>query len=174
MYKKELLQKNQPNRTHQWIKTKILLSNKQLILKIKFTKVKKHVIIAITDFTKVEISMIFSFSKELYPKYVLLKSAYNFTDRAYIHLDESEDYYIVNIDFKEDAVSFNPREFENEMLTQAVRYVVAERTKSIRKLVTARAMASTIINAEPEGEPDNVEDVDMDDILKDWFENEDC
>ncbi len=31
--------------------------------------------------------MIFHFLKELYPKTALLKAAYSFTDRAYIHLE---------------------------------------------------------------------------------------
>ena len=58
------------------------------------------------------------FNKNFYPKTVLIKSAYNFTDKAYIHLDEIGDYYIVNIDFK-DGNAFTYLDFENEMLKAA-------------------------------------------------------
>ncbi len=112
------------------------------------------------------------FNKNFYPKTVLIKSAYNFTDKAYIHLDEIGDYYIVNIDFK-DGNAFNYLDFENEMLCQAARYEVYRQTKDLRKLTVARALASTVINNMEESETveDDIEaDVDIDSVLKDWFE----
>ena len=57
--------------------------------------------------------MIFHFSKELYPKTALLKAAYSFTDRAYIHLDVNETEYIVDISIKPDEKEFSLKEFEN-------------------------------------------------------------
>lgn len=44
-----------------------------------------------------EVIMILSFSKEIYLKSVLLKAAFTFTDRSYIHLDAENDRYIVKI-----------------------------------------------------------------------------
>ena len=33
------------------------------------------------------------YNKELYSKIALIKAAYNFTDRAYVHLDADKKYY---------------------------------------------------------------------------------
>ena len=116
--------------------------------------------------------MALKFSKEIYPKYVLLKSAYNFTDKAYIHIDSDEKYYIVVINVKEEAEAFDARDFENEMLTQAARFAVSKRTKNIRELITARAMASTLVGEKIDDETEDEENTDIDGVLKDWFENE--
>lgn len=50
-----------------------------------------------------------SYNKKLYSKAVLLKSAYHFTDQYYIHLDEDEKYYIVDVRAK---VGIYFREFQ--------------------------------------------------------------
>lgn len=112
------------------------------------------------------------FSKQLYPKYALIKSAYNFTDVAYIHIDCDEDYYIVDIRSKKNELPVQEGDFENEMLSQSARYVVFQKTKNIRELITARAMASTLIGEMDPSNDDSEENFDMDDVLKDWFENE--
>lgn len=114
--------------------------------------------------------MEFRFSKKIYSKSVLLKSAYNFTDKAYLHLDEDGNNYMVNIIFKDKCV-FNYHDFENEMLAQAVRNAVYEQTKDIRRLTVARALASTVIEKTPDCETDeNDSNIDINDILTDWFE----
>lgn len=113
--------------------------------------------------------MTLKFSKEIYPKYVLLKSAYNFTDKAYIHIDSDEKYYIVVINAKEEAEAFDVRDFENEMLTQAARFAVSKRAKNIRELITAR---STLVGDRIDDETEDEENTDIDGVLKDWFENE--
>lgn len=115
--------------------------------------------------------MEFRFSKNIYPKNALIKSAYSFTDRAYLHLDEDEDEndYIVSIVFKNDC-TFDYHEFENEMLAQTVRYEIYRQTKDIRKLTVARALASTIIDELPDDEMLEENDIDMNNILTDWFD----
>lgn len=112
--------------------------------------------------------MRFEFSKNLYPKEVLIKSAYVFTDRAYIHLDENDKYYLVDIEYKENN-NFDYNEFKNEMLTQAARMEIYRKTKDIRKLTIARAYASTVIDELPDDDSED-EHFDMDSILNDWFE----
>lgn len=112
--------------------------------------------------------MEFKFNKSFYPKSVLIKSAYSFTDRAYLHLDEDEQYYIVDITFK-DGNEFDFKEFKNEMLCQSARYEVYKQTKELRKLTVARALASTVISKLPE-ENIEYEDIDIDSVLKDWFD----
>ncbi len=117
--------------------------------------------------------MRFHFSKKLYPKIALLKSAYAFTDRAYLHLDQTDEEYTVDIVLKE-GVYFDYHEFENEMLDQAVRYEIYLQTKEIRQLTVARALASTVI--EESSNQDNVPEeagLEMESILQDWFERND-
>lgn len=111
------------------------------------------------------------FSKEMYPKIALIKSAYTFTDRAYIHLDANEQYYIVNITPKQGCALVTEDEFKNEMLCQCVRHEVYRQTKTVRELLIARAMASTVIEqfvSDDEIQQKPVEDENQ--ILKDWFE----
>ena len=115
--------------------------------------------------------MTIQYQEDLYPKEVLIKAAYRFIDKAYIHIDKSNGYYIVSITPKEDSCPFSEGDFDNEMLSQAARYVISIRTKNIREITLARAMASTII--EEDIQHDETEDIsDVDSILKDWFENE--
>lgn len=112
--------------------------------------------------------MRFSFKKELYPKTVLLKAAFNFTDKAYIHLDCDEENYYTEITLK-NGCAITEQDFLNEMLIQATRYQIAKDTKTIRELIYARAMASTILESEHEGSIDDSEP-DMTEILRDWFD----
>lgn len=113
-----------------------------------------------------------SFAKEMYPKIALLKAAYFFSDRAYIHLDANDKYYLVNLSVKPGCSEISENEFVNEMLCQCVRHEVYEQTKSIRELLTARAMASTMI--EQPGvflqTPAPGLAYDEKEILTDWFE----
>lgn len=113
--------------------------------------------------------MIFTFSKELYPKSALIKCAYRFTDRAFVHLDANETEYIVTLTLKEGA-ALDEREFENEMLAQTARYEIYRQTKDIRRLTVARALASTVVEEVAPSEPEEEETVDLDNVLKDWFE----
>lgn len=116
--------------------------------------------------------MEFRFLKSIYPKSALIKSAYGFTDKAYLHLDEDEKEYIVNIVFK-DGCKFNYHEFENEMLAQTVRYEVYKQTKDIRKLTVARALASTVIEDSFDADTTEESDIDINQILTDWFDKND-
>lgn len=110
------------------------------------------------------------FKRELYPKTALLKAAYNFTDRAYIHLDADEEYFIVTLENKSDSDPVSEKEFINEMLTQSVRHEVYLQTKNIRELLLARSMAtSVVVNDEMPPEPQE-DTFNENEILKDWFE----
>ena len=116
--------------------------------------------------------MEFRFLRELYPKSVLLKSAYQFTDRAYIHLDANESHYIVSIEYK-DHPSFDYKDFENEMLTQSVRHEVFCQTKELRMLTVARALSSTLLenNAAADAANESTEEeIEDDSFLNSWFD----
>lgn len=115
------------------------------------------------------------FSKELYPKVALIKAAYNYTDRAYLHLDADDKYYYVSIESKKSGEEIKEEEFINEMLTQSVRHEVYSQTKNIRELLLARAMATSVIMNEQAEKTDEFNDNDFseNDILKDWFTDND-
>ena len=110
------------------------------------------------------------FRKELYSKTALIKAAYNFTDAAYLHLDADDQYYYVDIEFKDSKTAFSEQDFINEMLTQSVRHEVYQQTKNIRELLLARAMATSVIVDENLVDDEVSDDVFIEDeILKDWF-----
>lgn len=109
---------------------------------------------------------------DLYPKEVLIKAAYTFLDRAYMHLDKRAGKYIVEITLKDDSEEISKEEFDEEMLIQTARYVVAAKTNDIRKMTLARAFASTLIDNETADEECSEDITATEDILKDWFENE--
>lgn len=115
-----------------------------------------------------------SFSKEMYPKIALIKAAYAFTDRAYMHLDADQKYFYVHITPKNESFTDIDQHFENEMLCQCVRHEIYLQTKGIRELLTARAMASTVLEV-PEADQSRVISgtAQENEILKDWFKNND-
>lgn len=114
--------------------------------------------------------MLFQFSKDLYSKSSVLKAAYHYTDKAFVHLDARDGYYIVNLEMKQsDDDRIEEKEFQNELLAQEVRLDVRNKTKNIRELVLARALSSTMINNQPSEKPEvSVENIE--DITRDWFE----
>ena len=85
------------------------------------------------------------FSKEMYPKIALIKSAYTFTDRAYVHLDADDGYYYVDLREKPGYTSIDENEFVNEMMCQCARHEIYQQTKALREMLVARAIASTVI-----------------------------
>lgn len=112
--------------------------------------------------------MLLKYNRNLYSKEALIKAAFNFTDRAYIHLSQNEDDYIVDFDAKKGS-AVSEKEFDNEMIFQTIRYKVYLETADIRKIMVARAMASTIIDDEEfKPQPNSI---NADKILTDWFEN---
>ena len=111
------------------------------------------------------------FKKELYPKIALIKAAYNFIDKAYVHLDADEIYYYVSVERKTQESEIDEKSFINEMLAQSVRHEVYKETKNIRELLMARAMATSLVTDENMIEANEVSDeFSENEILKDWFE----
>ncbi len=112
-----------------------------------------------------------SYNKKLYSKAVLLKSAYHFTDQYYIHLDEDEKYYIVDVRAKVGNILENFNDlFNNEMLAQATREIVNKETYEIRQLMLGRAFSSTIIEENSINESN--ESFEDDSLFKAWSDNE--
>lgn len=119
----------------------------------------------------------FKVNKKLFPSEALLKAAYSFLDSVYIHFEEDDSSWHVKMEPKGQAELPGEigKRFENELLAQTVRINVANRTKTIREIVLARAMTSTMIsNEDPiekiQAEQADISDEDLDAILTDWFD----
>ena len=92
-----------------------------------------------------------------------------FTDRAYVHLDVKNDNFIVELGMKNLDDSLGAKEFENELIIQTARYVINKKTKTLRELMLARAVASTILvnNDLKDDKYDDEEVIDIDGMLED-------
>ena len=124
--------------------------------------------------------MIIKVSKEIYSKEVLLKTAYSFTDKAYLHLSQDADCWIVSWTKMKD-LEINPMAFENELIAQQLRYELIDKTKDIRKLLLSRAFASSVMELPAEESldfanenkavlfQDDIEENEAE-ILKGWFD----
>lgn len=113
----------------------------------------------------------FHYKKELYPKVVILKAVYHFTDVAYIHLDTDGCDYIVSI-LPKAGRQVDEKELENEVIAQLTRYEIYQQTKNIRELTLARAMASSIVDLGQHAETIEAsmfKDHSTEDMLQDWF-----
>jgi His-Xaa-Ser system protein HxsD len=119
--------------------------------------------------------MLVKFDKSLYSKEAIMKTAFAFTDRAYLHLSQDEGHYCVEYWLKHASCEENAKklggEIENEALAQTVRQVVLLQTKNIREMILARSLASTIVG-EMKADADGIlpaEAPDLDQMLTDWF-----
>lgn len=114
--------------------------------------------------------MLFNFSKEMYSKTALLKAAYSFTDDYYVHISTDEQNYCVELSAKSENNNINYDEFKNRILAQTVHEIIDQQTGDIRKLIMARAFASSVIDGEISEDPCTDNNYELDGILKDWFE----
>ncbi|MDR1642903.1 MAG: His-Xaa-Ser system protein HxsD [Clostridiales bacterium] len=117
------------------------------------------------------------FNKSTYPQEALIKSAYYFVADYYLEIEHDDNNFYVEINAKKNrnGVDYNilAKEFKNELLANTIRYIVSQKTRTVRELVLARALASTVldngidnqINSENQDEEFNI-----DEILTDWFE----
>ena len=110
------------------------------------------------------------YSKELYSKDVLMKAAYAFTDDVYVHLDCDNENYMVSVTSKLDESEENIfNKFENELIAQETRKIIAGQTKNIREMIVARALSSTMVHLNEENVKDE-ESFDAKEISKSWFD----
>lgn len=125
--------------------------------------------------------IIAEYDSQIYEKSALIKAAYSFINEYYIHLEinDKENYYISFTAKSEKSAPQIIERFENELLAQTVRQYVYRETKSLREIMVARAMASSMIIDEDVTEiTDNHSDCDqetnynLNDILTDWFKHE--
>ena len=115
--------------------------------------------------------------KSIYGKQALLKAAYAFTDSAYVHIDQNETEWLVSIESKTGHSDSIEKDFENEIIAQELRYKLLEEKEELRKIILARAMASTAIIDDSDDGGDAAEEAgtnheNVEQILHSWFENE--
>ena len=116
-------------------------------------------------------------AREMYPSEVLLSAAYKFIDQAYIHFSVSDEYWEVNISKKVTSCDVEKvaKEFENNLISQTLRCIISEKTKTLREIILARALTSTYINDDDpilkiKAEQEDVSDEELEKILTNWFE----
>ena len=99
----------------------------------------------------------FEVDKSIYPLAAVLKAAYSFVGRAYIHIRDNINTWSVSLTSKsETSGEIAAKEFENELLAQTVRLSVFRQTHAIRELLLARALSSTMVEDDTAA-PDDVE-----------------
>lgn len=113
------------------------------------------------------------FDMKLYTKDVIIKTAYSFIDRYFVHLDIVDNKYKIDIIAKDNESEEDIRnKLNNEIILQLARFTVSARTCEVRQLILGRAFASSITAEDkdiPEYNSEYVSSSEM--ILKDWFEN---
>ena len=110
--------------------------------------------------------------KLLYDKTAILKAAYKFIDQVYIHLSQDENYWFVDWNNKPGEM-VKPEEFENELIEQELRHQLIEESNELRKILLARAMASTIIEkTENKVELPDASVENAPEVLESWFAHE--
>lgn len=119
----------------------------------------------------------FTVIKSMFSPEIVMKAAYSFVDTLYIHFDEEEDNWLVRLGPKSEALDEKTirGEFENELLFQAVRLNVYNRTHVVRELLLARAMASTIVDKKGTYEEDEetYSEAELEQMLSNWFDHND-
>jgi len=114
--------------------------------------------------------------KSLYPASVLLKAAFSFIDRAYVRFTEDPESWIVTLSPKDNCVCTTLcEEFENELITQVVRQQIYDKTHSLRDMLMARAMTSTLVNEDDPimritSDQSVIPGDELEEILKSWFD----
>ena len=116
--------------------------------------------------------------KGIYSREVLLRTAYSFTDRAYLHLEQNESSWIVSWTNMR-GHDLNPAIFENELIMQQLRAELVSKTMDIRKVLLARAFASSALELAPGDSTELQEEItapnddieeDETEIMKGWFD----
>jgi His-Xaa-Ser system protein HxsD len=92
----------------------------------------------------------------VYSMSALLRVAYRFTDRCYLHLQREGVFVYVRFRAKPVVPSLDQiaGEFCNELLDQTLREIVARESEPVRNLVLAHALSRTsFVDPPPETDP---------------------
>ena len=115
--------------------------------------------------------------KELYSAATVLKAAYAFLENSYIHIGDGGEEWVISWRMKDSSQPDTnlSAEFENELIANAVREHVIRQTKTIREIIMARAMTSTVIDTEDPleriaGDNSDISNEELGSILTNWFD----
>lgn len=120
-----------------------------------------------------------SVDDRIFPRNVIFKTAYLFTESYYIHLSYQDEHLIRVLFEAKPEVDIHgiDKQFGNELLVQMVRYQVSSENRAIRELIIGRALFSSYIDygvdivENKEYVEKNEERVySLEDIAVDWFE----
>lgn len=115
-----------------------------------------------------------SVSREIYDREVVLKTAYIFTEKTYLHIESNEDNWIIHMKMKPGMEAVSPAEFENALISEMVRLSIYRRTHTLRELLMGKALSTSVIEhdnpiREIASEQETSQE-ELQDILQDWFE----
>ena len=117
--------------------------------------------------------------KSVYPVECVIKAVAKFLNLGYFYISENDKNWIVNITAKgSNDVETIRYEFNNELLAQVVRFCVYKNTKTIREMLLARAISTSLISNEPIDNfgsmgSQGITEEELKEILTDWFDNDD-
>ena len=98
---------------------------------------------------------LFSVDDRIFSVAAVLKTAYLYLDRYYLHLDLSGEHRIeIEISSKEGGAlpQSLPAHFQNDLIAQMTRQCIAEDEKNTRELILGRALYSTCLETEESDE----------------------
>ncbi len=114
----------------------------------------------------------FSFSSKIYSKEAILMTVSEFSDGFDFHLSYENDEFKIRCIPLGDTVITN-RIFERKLIENSIRCDILSKTQDVRKLILARAFASTIINLGENNADSEQKEFEENEILKDWFSDSD-
>lgn len=117
--------------------------------------------------------IIFHVKKGLYPLKAVYRTAYLFTDRYYIGIDQKDEDYLIMLSVKDEQADYDiAGTFQNELLNQGYKCLVEQETKDIRRLIVTRALYSAFL---PEEDPvtdacEETDEYDLNEIAEAWVD----
>lgn len=111
----------------------------------------------------------------IFHREAILKTAYLFTDRFFLHLSYVDEHHIlVTVEAKlQQEIEDIDKSFSNELLSQMLRYHIAKNEKNLKELILGRALFSTCIDTDDTVsliEDENNVQYSLEDIAISWFE----
>lgn len=117
--------------------------------------------------------MIVKVNENMYSKDIVLKACFTFIDKYYFAIDKQNEYFIISIESKEAKEDGKiSGQFWNELLEQECKAIVSTENKNVRELILTRALYSAYIDDTEDECAFEQHEYNLDDIAKDWFENE--
>lgn len=114
----------------------------------------------------------FSFSSKIYSKEAVLMTVSEFSYSFDFHLSYENDEFKISC-IPLGNIEITNRMFERKLIENSIRCDILSKTQDVRKLILARAFASTIIDLGENNAEFEQEEWNENEILKDWFSNSD-